>query len=190
MKVLLVDNFDSFTYNLFDYISQIGVQCGVFRNDEISIDEIEKKNFDAIVISPGPKTPNEAGVTKEIVKHFHQKIPVLGICLGFHAIGEFFGAKLEKAAFPVHGKTSPIKHNGHPLFSKIPQEFDGMRYHSLVLRDLKKTPLQVLAKTSDGIPMAFQHPKFPVTGFQFHPESVLTNYGLQLLKNWFKTNCS
>jgi|ERR1043165_340803 anthranilate synthase/aminodeoxychorismate synthase-like glutamine amidotransferase len=184
--VLLLDNYDSFTYNLRDYILQLGNQCTVVRNDEMSLDEIAKLHFDSAIISPGPKTPHEAGITMDFVGRFHRNKPILGICLGHQAIGEFFGAKLVKAIKPLHGKTSVIKHTGNYLFRDIPVEFDVMRYHSLVLKEVEKTPLQITATTSANEVMAIAHPELKVAGVQFHPESVLTPNGLQILRNWFR----
>ena len=158
----------------------------VIRNDEMSLDEIEKLNFDSAIISPGPKTPHQAGITMKFIEHFYKAKPVLGICLGHQAIGEFFGAKLVKAIKPMHGKTSAITHNNNYLFNHLPDEFEVMRYHSLVLHDVDKTELQISATTKEGEVMAFAHPVHKIAGVQFHPESVLTPHGLQLMKNWFE----
>ncbi|MCX6198726.1 MAG: aminodeoxychorismate/anthranilate synthase component II [Bacteroidetes bacterium] len=184
--VLLLDNYDSFTYNLRDYILQCGKECHVIRNDEMSLDEIEKLNFSSAIISPGPKTPSEAGITMKFIESFHQTKPILGICLGHQAIGEFFGAKLVKAIRPMHGKTSNITHNRNYFFKNLPDEFDVMRYHSLILKELEKTELQITATTKDGDAMAITHPTLKIVGMQFHPESILTPHGLQLMKNWFR----
>lgn len=183
--VILLDNYDSFTYNLRDYILQCGKECRVIRNDEMSLDEIEQLNFSSAIISPGPKTPHQAGITIKFIERFHKTKPVLGICLGHQAIGEFFGATLAKAIKPMHGKTSNITHTNNYLFNNLPAQFDVMRYHSLVLHNLDKTELQVTATTNEGEVMAFAHPVHKIAGVQFHPESVLTPHGLQLLKNWF-----
>lgn len=183
--VLLLDNYDSFTYNLRDYILQLGEECTVVRNDELTLDEIEKLNFQSIIISPGPRTPAEAGITPQLIAAFYNRKPILGICLGHQAIGEFFGAQLAKAQKPMHGKTSAITHNGHFLFNNLPQQLEVMRYHSLVLKGVENTPLQILATTAEGEVMAIAHPQYPVAGVQFHPESILTPNGLQLLRNWF-----
>ena len=184
MKVLLLDNYDSFTYNLYDYLLQTGVQCTVFRNDALSLSDFERLQFDAIVFSPGPKRPSDAGLMLPLIERLHEQVPMLGICLGHQAIGEFFGAKLVKAAVPMHGKTTAIRHLEHPLFADIPSPFTVMRYHSLLLESLDGTPLQCLATTGEGEIMALAHPSLPLAGVQFHPESILTEYGLQLLKNW------
>lgn len=184
--VLLLDNYDSFTYNLRDYILQLGQDCMVVRNDEMSLNEIEKLDFSSAVISPGPKTPHEAGITIPFIEKFHAQKPILGICLGHQAIGEFFGAKLIKAKKPMHGKTSFEHHQNHFLFKNVPEPFEAMRYHSLILSEVEATPLQVIASTADGEIMAIAHPSLPIAGVQFHPESILTPSGLQILHNWFQ----
>ena len=184
--VLLLDNYDSFTYNLRDYILQCGKECRVIRNDEMSLDEIEKLNFASAIISPGPKTPNEAGITMKFIERFYQQKPILGICLGHQAIGEFFGAKLVKANKPMHGKVSVIIQNKNFLFKNLPDEFEAMRYHSLILDEVEKTELQITATTKENEVMAMVHPVHKIAGVQFHPESILTPHGLQLMKNWFE----
>lgn len=184
--VLLLDNYDSFTYNLYDYIVQLGQPCTVVRNDEMGVDEIAKLDFSSIVISPGPKTPREAGLTMETIERFYKTKPILGICLGHQAIGEYFGATLVKAGKPMHGKTSVISHNKHWLFNELPNTFEVMRYHSLILTNVQATSLQVLAQTEAGEVMAIAHPDYKIAGVQFHPESILTPHGLQILRNWFQ----
>ncbi|GAB4493234.1 MAG: aminodeoxychorismate/anthranilate synthase component II [Saprospiraceae bacterium] len=186
MKILLLDNYDSFTYNLYDYLLQTGVECQVLRNDALPLSAFEQPDFDAIVFSPGPKRPADAGLMLPLIERFHDRIPMLGICLGHQALGEFFGAKLIKAKVPMHGKTTEIRHNGHPIFAEIPTRFTVMRYHSLLLESLDDTPLECLAETADGEIMALSHRTLPLTGVQFHPESILTEHGLQMLKNWVK----
>ncbi|HEY0261631.1 MAG TPA: aminodeoxychorismate/anthranilate synthase component II [Chitinophagales bacterium] len=192
MHILLIDNYDSFTYNLYDYVAQNDVQCEVLKNDEISIEEIEAKNYDGIILSPGPKTPDDAGITKEVIRHFYDKKPILGICLGQQAIGEIFGATLVKANYPMHGKTSEVyfetsinsvQENRHFLFEKLNAPFRAMRYHSLILQDIK-APLRVIAKTNSGEIMAIAHENKLLCGVQFHPESILTENGLQIIRNW------
>lgn len=183
--VLLLDNYDSFTYILRDYILQCSKECVVVRNDEMSLTEIEKLNFSSAVISPGPKTPHKAGVTMHFINKFFQTKPILGICLGHQALGEFFGAKLTKAKKPMHGKTSLVKHSAHFLYNNIPAELSVMRYHSLILEGVEKTEMKIIASTTDNEVMAIAHPQFKLAGVQFHPESVLTPFGLQLMKNWF-----
>ncbi len=183
--ILLLDNYDSFTYNLYDYILQLGADCTVKRNDEISLTEIESLNPEAIVISPGPCTPKDSGITMKVVERFVETIPLLGICLGFQAIGEFFGASLEKAEIPMHGKTSELFHDDE-IFENIPQKIKVMRYHSLILKNLDDTPLKVIATTDETIPMAIRHSSLPIYGFQFHPESILTEYGIEMMRNWLQ----
>lgn len=183
--ILLLDNYDSFTFNLYDYLLQSGAECVVKRNDEISLSEIEKLNPEAIVISPGPCTPQDSGITMKVVERFVETIPLLGICLGFQAIGEFFGANLEKAEMPMHGKTSELIHDDL-IFESIPQKIKVMRYHSLILKNLESTRLKVIATTDENIPMALRHPSLPVYGFQFHPESILTEYGIVMIQNWLQ----
>jgi anthranilate synthase/aminodeoxychorismate synthase-like glutamine amidotransferase len=184
--LILLDNYDSFTYNLQDYFSQLGKPCDVIRNDEKSLQEIIGMNPEAIILSPGPETPSKAGIMMEVIKSFHNKIPMLGICLGHQGIGEFFGAALVRAEKIMHGKTSLIYHQDHPLFSKIPSPFEAMRYHSLLLKNMERTCLQTIATTDDDEVMAIVHPQYKVCGIQFHPESILTPYGISILKNWLQ----
>jgi anthranilate synthase/aminodeoxychorismate synthase-like glutamine amidotransferase len=165
----------------------LGAECVVIRNDELTLDEILKLKFDALVLSPGPKTPKDAGLLPEIIEYFHDKIPVLGICLGHQGIGEFFGAELTKAPVPVHGKTSTLYHQNHTLFKGLPDHFEVMRYHSLLLKKIENTELEEIASTPTGEVMAIAHKKLPIIGVQFHPESILTEHGLQILRNWVDT---
>jgi anthranilate synthase/aminodeoxychorismate synthase-like glutamine amidotransferase len=187
MKILLLDNYDSFTYNLYDYLQQTGVACTVWRNDTFALESIDAAGFQAIVLSPGPKRPADAGLMMQVIERYHQHLPILGICLGHQALGEFFGAKLVKAALPMHGKTSPVVHTAHPLFQGIPSPFQVMRYHSLLLESLEGTPLDCVASTEAGEIMALAHRSLPLLGVQFHPESILTEHGLPLLHNWVKS---
>ena len=184
MKVLLLDNYDSFTYNLCDYLWQTGAECQVLRNDACSLDEFEALDFDALVLSPGPERPANAGLMMPLIARLFDKKPILGICLGHQALGEFFGARLIQARLPMHGKTSLITHQEHPLFGGLPSQFAVMRYHSLLLESLEGTSLRAIAHTQEGEIMALAHPSLPLLGVQFHPESVLTEWGLELLKNW------
>ena len=184
MRILLLDNYDSFTYNLYDYLLQAGADCLVVRNDALSLQEFERLDIDAAVFSPGPKRPADAGVMLPLIGAWYRQMPMLGICLGHQALGEFFGARLVKARVPVHGKTTPVLHSGHPLFEGVPMPFPVMRYHSLVLESLEQTPLENIARTAEGEIMALAHRSLPLMGVQFHPESILTEHGLQILKNW------
>lgn len=185
-KILIIDNYDSFTYILVDYFLQLKTECTVIRNDALPFDEIIKLEFDALVLSPGPKTPKEAGLLPQIIAHFYDKVPMLGICLGHQGIGEFFGARLTKAKTPVHGKTSMICHQQHPLFEGLPAEFEVMRYHSLVLENVESTPLEIIAATESGEVMAIAHKTLRVIGVQFHPESILSQNGFKILQNWLE----
>ena len=184
--MLLLDNYDSFTYNLQDYFCQLQNECTVVRNDEKSLDELIALNPRAIVLSPGPETPSKAGIMMEVIRQFHDKIPMLGICLGHQGIGEFFGAKLVRSHKIMHGKTSLVFHQQHPVFNNLPSPFEAMRYHSLILQDLLSTPLVAIAKTSEEELMAFVHPQYRICGIQFHPESILTPGGITILKNWLQ----
>lgn len=184
MPILLLDNYDSFTYNLYDYLLQAGAECVVVRNDVLSLHEFERLSIEAIVLSPGPKRPSDAGIMLPLIAAWHKRVPMLGICLGHQALGEFFGARLIKARVPVHGKTTPVQHYGHSLFRGVPSPFSVMRYHSLVLESLAHTPLESIAHTGEGDIMALAHCTLPLTGVQFHPESIGTEFGLQMLKNW------
>ena len=182
--ILLLDNYDSFTYNLAQYLGELGCQVEVHRNDKISVEEIAKRKPERIVISPGPCTPQEAGISVELVERLAGKFPILGVCLGHQAIGAAFGGKIIRAPKLFHGKTSEIHHDGKNIFRKLPEPFTATRYHSLIVEE-KSFPadLEISAKT-DGIIMGLRHRKMRVEGVQFHPESVLTAVGMQLLKNF------
>ena len=182
----LIDNYDSFTYILYHYLLQTGHECAVYRNDEITLSQLEALNPERLILSPGPETPAKAGITMDIIHHFHSRIPILGVCLGHQAIGEYFGARLIHANYPMHGKTSEITHTGHALFSGVPSPFTAMRYHSLALTGFENTGLDVIAQTGDGTIMGLAHRHFPCTGVQFHPESVGTEWGAAMLANWGK----
>jgi len=181
---VLIDNYDSFTWILQHYLLQTGNECVVYRNDEISLSDLIAIDPQRIIISPGPCTPLQAGISMSVIDYFHTRVPILGVCLGHQALGMFFGGKLVHAAYPMHGKTSPIIHNGHRLFSHVPSPTTVMRYHSLVIQELQHTDLEVIAQCDDGTVMAIAHKHFDCVGVQFHPESVGTDSGLQLLKNW------
>ncbi len=182
--ILFLDNFDSFTFMQVDYFHQLGLDVFVKKNNEISCDEISTMQPQAIVLGPGPNRPKDSGVMLEVVEQFHQTTPLLGICLGHQAIGEFFGVPLLKSEKPLHGKTSAIFHQQHFMFQNISSPFDAMRYHSLILKNVEQTALQIICKTVDEEVMGIAHPALPIVGLQFHPESILTKQGLQILKNW------
>lgn len=181
---VLIDNYDSFTWILHDYLLQTGNECAVYRNDELSLQALMELSPSRLIISPGPETPLQAGISMSAIAHFHNRIPILGVCLGHQALGMFFGAQLVHAAYPMHGKTSLVQHTGHGLFTGIPSPFSVMRYHSLIIKGLENTGLQCIAHTADGTVMAIAHTHYPCIGVQFHPESAGTEYGLQLISNW------
>ena len=183
--ILLLDNYDSFTYNLAQYLGELGCAVEVHRNDKISVEEIQRRKPEKIVISPGPCTPQDAGICVDLVQRLAGKIPILGVCLGHQAIGAAFGGKIIRAPKLFHGKTSEIHHDGKGVFRKLPDPFTATRYHSLIV-ERKSLPreLHITAETDDGIIMGFRHKKFPIEGVQFHPESVLTKSGKELLKNF------
>jgi para-aminobenzoate synthetase component II len=187
--ILLLDNYDSFTYNLAQYLGELGCEIEVRRNDKITLDEIARAKPEKIVISPGPCTPSEAGISVELIKRFAGKIPILGVCLGHQAMGEAFGGRVVRAKKILHGKTSEVFHDGKTIFRGLSKPFIATRYHSLIV-ERKSLPrvLEISAETSDGAIMGMRHRKFRVEGVQFHPESVLTGPGMQLLKNFLTLN--
>jgi len=183
--ILMIDNYDSFTYNLVQYCGQLGEEVVVHRNDEISIEQIKRLQPDAILLSPGPRSPREAGITVDIIRHFHTTIPILGICLGHQAIGFAFGADVVKADRIMHGKTSGIINDGKCVYRGLPNPFQAGRYHSLILnRSSLPNCLKVTAETDEGEIMGIRHEKYPVEGIQFHPESVLTPNGKRIIRNF------
>ena len=183
--ILLLDNYDSFTYNLAQYLGELGCTLEVHRNDRISVEEIIRRKPERIVISPGPCTPQEAGISVELIRKLAGKFPILGVCLGHQAIGAAFGAKIVRAPKLFHGKTSEIEHDGKGIFRSVPNPLTATRYHSLIV-ERKSLPreLQISAETADGIVMGMRHRKYKVEGVQFHPESILTESGKQILKNF------
>jgi anthranilate synthase/aminodeoxychorismate synthase-like glutamine amidotransferase len=185
LMVLLIDNYDSFSYNLAQYFGELGCELLVKRNDEISLDEIAALAPERICISPGPCTPREAGISKEVILRFGHQIPTLGVCLGHQCIAEAYGGNVVRAESLVHGKSSMIRHNGSLLFSDLPNPFEAGRYHSLVVnRSEFPTCLEIIAESDDGEIMGLRHREFPVQGVQFHPESVLTRDGKKILANF------
>ena len=183
--ILIIDNYDSFTYNLYQYLCELGAEVNVARNDALTVDDIVRLAPDKIVISPGPCTPLEAGISNEVVSYFGEKLPVLGVCLGHQCIGYSYGGRVDRVEEIKHGKTSPIYHDGKGIYEGIPSPFDGVRYHSLVIypEDLPND-LEVTAWTEDGIIMGVRHKEHPVEGVQFHPESILTTVGKDILRNF------
>ena len=183
--ILIIDNYDSFTYNLVQYLGELGVEMEVARNDAITIDEIKQMKPDAIVISPGPCTPYEAGISIDVIKQFHKSTPILGVCLGHQAIGVAFGGKVIKAPTVMHGKVSEVYHNNSSIFSGLPNPFKATRYHSLIVdKNTLPDSLEVTAWTKDGNIMVLKHKEFPTFGVQFHPESIMTEFGKEILKNF------
>jgi len=183
--ILMIDNYDSFTYNLVQYLGEMGQQLKVFRNDKITVEQIEELKPDRIVISPGPCTPNEAGVSVATIERFAGKIPILGVCLGHQSIGQAFGGDIVRAPRLMHGKTSMIHHDGEGVFAGLPNPFEATRYHSLVIRrETIPDCLQITAETDMREIMGVRHKEYPVEGVQFHPESILTTEGKKLLANF------
>ncbi len=187
--VFVLDNYDSFTYNLVQYLGELGAEVEVRRNDQVTVEEVEKMRPDRIVVSPGPCTPQDAGISIELIRHFAGKVPVLGVCLGHQAIGEAFGGKVIRAKNLMHGKTSQVEHDGKTIFREVQSPVTATRYHSLIVEEKTLPPeLEVSARCKDGdgtpVIMGLRHKKFPVEGVQFHPESVLTSQGKQMIRNF------
>ena len=185
--ILVIDNYDSFTYNLVQYLQELGAKTVTYRNDKINLNKLKKLKFDRAVISPGPGRPADSGISCDFIKEFYKKVPILGVCLGHQCIGEVFGAKIIKAPLVMHGKTSQIYHNSKGIFKGLKNPCIATRYHSLII-DKKTLPdnLEVTAKTKDGIIMGIKDKKYPLYGVQFHPESILTSEGKKLLGNFLK----
>lgn len=183
--LLVIDNYDSFTYNLVQYLGELGAEMRVIRNDEMTVDEIEALGPDRILISPGPGTPDDAGVSLQVIERFAGRVPILGVCLGHQAIGRFYGGKVTRAPEPVHGKPVDILHDGKTIFSGIPNGFAAGRYHSLVVeREGLPDELEISASSPDGLIMGLRHREKKIEGVQFHPESILTEHGKLMLKNF------
>ncbi len=183
--LLLIDNYDSFTYNLYQYLAELGADIQVRRNNQVTLDEIESMEPDHIVVSPGPCTPNEAGLSCQVIETFGPRIPTLGVCLGHQAIGQVYGGHVIRAPEPMHGKTSLMHHQGRGVFRNLPAPFEANRYHSLIVeRQSLPAALEITAETADGLIMGLRHCNYPVEGVQFHPESIMTPVGKDLLRNF------
>lgn len=183
--LLVIDNYDSFTYNIVQYFGELGAEMKVVRNDAISLEEIRELAPDQICISPGPCTPNEAGISCDVIREFGKTTPILGVCLGHQSIGHVFGGDVVRAETLMHGKTSPVLHKGKSVFADLPSPFTATRYHSLIVkRDTLPDCLEVTAETEDGVIMGIMHKEYPIHGVQFHPESILTQDGMNILKNF------
>ncbi|AEI46059.1 aminodeoxychorismate/anthranilate synthase component II [Paenibacillus mucilaginosus] len=187
--ILVIDNYDSFTYNLVQYLGELGEQVEVRRNDEIDLAGIEALNPDHLLISPGPCTPNEAGISLSLIEHFKGRIPILGVCLGHQSIGQVFGGDVVRAEKLMHGKTSEIFHDGKSVFEGLPSPFIATRYHSLIVkRETLPDCLEITAETAEGEIMGLRHKEYPIEGVQFHPESIITDHGHQMLRNFLKSS--
>jgi anthranilate synthase/aminodeoxychorismate synthase-like glutamine amidotransferase len=185
--ILMIDNYDSFTFNIVQYLGQMGEEVKVYRNDKINIQEIKALHPSAIFLSPGPCTPAEAGITVAVVREFYKDVPMMGICLGHQSIGYAFGAKVIRAERIMHGKVSPVKHDGKTIFAGLPNPFPAGRYHSLLVeRETMPSFLEISAETDEGEIMGLRHKEYPVEGIQFHPESVLTPQGKRIIRNFLK----
>jgi anthranilate synthase/aminodeoxychorismate synthase-like glutamine amidotransferase len=186
--LLVIDNYDSFTYNLVQYLGELGAEMKVVRNDEVTVDQIEHDlRPEKILISPGPGTPDSAGISLGVIERFSDRLPILGVCLGHQAIGQHFGGKVVRGPEPVHGKPVEVRHDGKTLFEGLPDTFKAGRYHSLVVdRDSLPESLEISAESPDGLIMALRHKELPVEGVQFHPESILTEHGKLMLKNFLR----
>lgn len=182
--ILIIDNYDSFTYNLVQYLGELGAEIHVVRNDEVTLEEIREWKPERIVISPGPGDPDDGGVSNEVIREFGPTIPVLGVCLGHQCIGHVYGGVVTRAPRLMHGKTSPVYHSGSGVFNGVPSPFKATRYHSLIVEEPLPDCLQVIAFTSEGEVMGLRHKEFPVVGVQFHPESILTEHGKRILANF------
>lgn len=182
--LLIIDNYDSFTYNLVQYLGELGAEIEVYRNDQMTVEALAARRPDQIVISPGPGDPSEAGISKEVIRQLGPYIPILGVCLGHQCMGEVFGGKVSRAPRLMHGKTSPVYHYGGGLFTGVPSPFEATRYHSLIVEEPLPDSLEITAFTKEGEMMGLRHKEFPIYGVQFHPESILTTHGKQILKNF------
>ncbi|GHF28411.1 aminodeoxychorismate/anthranilate synthase component II [Kordiimonas sediminis] len=182
---ILIDNYDSFTYNLYHYFVELGADVVVHRNDKITVDEVLALNPEGIIISPGPCSPNEAGICLDLIEAAKGKIPIFGVCLGFQSMGQVFGGNVVRAPYVMHGKVSKISNTGSGVFGGLPPRFDATRYHSLIVdRDTLPPCMEITAETDDGLIMGFQHKEYPIHGVQFHPESIASEHGHSMLKNF------
>jgi para-aminobenzoate synthetase component II len=185
--ILIIDNYDSFTYNLAQYVGELGREPVVYRNDRITLSDIEKLGPSHIIISPGPCTPLEAGISNDMIIHFGGNIPILGVCLGHQCIGQVYGARVVHAPLPTHGKSSQVYHDGKTVYKGLPNPFNGGRYHSLVVQlEGDSSEIEVTSKTQEGVIMGIRHKRYVVEGVQFHPESIMTEVGHKLLENFLK----
>ena len=184
--LLMIDNYDSFTYNLVQAFGQLGAEIAVYRNDQITLDQIRELQPDRIVISPGPGTPDDGGISLDILREISPDVPTLGVCLGHQCIGQAYGGKIIRAPQLMHGKTSEVRHEGHPLFADVPDPFTATRYHSLIIEEPVPDVLDVIARADSGEVMGVKHKEHPVIGVQFHPESILTVYGPRILQNFLE----
>lgn len=182
--IVVIDNYDSFTYNLVQYLGELGTELCVYRNDAVTLDELQQLAHSHIVISPGPGRPQDGGISNDVIRHFHQRVPILGVCLGHQCIGHVFGGEVGRAPRLMHGKTSPIYHTGQGVFANLPNPFTATRYHSLIVKEPLPPGLEVTAFTIEGEVMGVRHHHYPTFGVQFHPESILTPEGKQLLENF------
>lgn len=184
MTIAVIDNYDSFTYNLVQFLGELGCQIQIFRNDQTSLEELQELAPDYIVISPGPGTPDDGGISLGVIQHFHDRVPILGVCLGHQCIAQVFGATVGRAPRLMHGKTSPILHQGEGIFAHLPHPFTATRYHSLIVKEPLPAELVLSAYTSEGEVMGIRHRDYATFGVQFHPESILTQQGKRLLRNF------
>jgi len=182
--ILVIDNYDSFTYNLVQYLGELGADIQVVRNDQVTLQEIRELNPERIVVSPGPGDPDDGGISNDVIREFGPTIPILGVCLGHQCIGHVYGGRVDRAPRLMHGKTSPVYHNSEGVFYGVPSPFNATRYHSLIVEEPLPDCLQVIAFTSEGEVMGLKHKDFPVVGVQFHPESILTEHGKRILANF------
>jgi anthranilate synthase/aminodeoxychorismate synthase-like glutamine amidotransferase len=182
--IVMIDNYDSFTYNLVQYLGELGAVVEVYRNDQVDLDQIRSRRPTHLVVSPGPGNPDEAGVSNAVIRELGESIPLLGVCLGHECIGEVYGGRVDRAPRLMHGKTSAVYHNGEDLFNGVPSPFDATRYHSLIVAEPLPSELKATAFTREGEVMALRHRRLPIFGVQFHPESILTQFGKQILKNF------